>query len=134
MLDLDSPRDAAIDQRLRTDLIAWLTTTRPDGRPHSVPIWFWWDGSRVLIFSEPKTQKVRNLRHANSVVFALETRDDGEEVIFFEGTAELASEPTTALMPPGFADKYAHLFPRTDSSAELMAARYSQPIRVTLEK
>ena len=35
---------------------------RPDGAPHLVPIWFWWDGEAVLVFSKPDAQKVRNLR------------------------------------------------------------------------
>ena len=134
MLDLTTPRDAAIDRRLVGDLIIWLTTVRPDGRPHSVPVWYWWDGAAVLIFSEPKTQKIRNLRHDPDVVLALETRDDGEEVIFFEGTAELTAEPSSKLMPPEFGEKYARLFPRIDSSPAKMMAQYSQPIRVTLTK
>lgn len=130
MLDLSTARDRAIDRRLREDLIIWLTTVGPDGRPHSVPVWFWWDGEAILIFSEPATRKIRDLRGNPAVVLALETRDDGEEVIFFEGEAELTAEPSTALMPPGFGEKYAHLFPRIGSTPEAMAAQYSQPIRV----
>jgi PPOX class probable F420-dependent enzyme len=131
MLDLSTERDRAIDRRLRDDLIIWLTTVSPAGRPHSVPVWFWWDGESVLIYSEPETRKVRDLRGDPAVTLVLETRDEGEEVIFFEGDAELTAEPTTALMPPEFGAKYAHLFQRTGSTPEQMAAQYSQPIRIT---
>ena len=130
MLDLATPRDKTIDQWLREDLIIWLTTVGPTGRPHTVPVWFWWDGDAILIFSEPETRKIRDLRANRAVSLALETRDEGEEVIFFEGDAELTSEPSTNLMPPEFGEKYAHLFPRIDSSPEQMAAQYSQPIRI----
>jgi PPOX class probable F420-dependent enzyme len=130
MLDLSSARDAAIDRRLRDDLIIWLTTVGPTGRPHSVPVWFWWDGAAIVIYSEPETRKIRDLRRNKAVALALETRDEGEEVIFFEGDAELTSEPSTELMPPEFGEKYAHLFPRNDSTPEKMAAQYSQPIRI----
>jgi PPOX class probable F420-dependent enzyme len=130
MLDLSSARDAAIDRRLRDDLIIWLTTVGPTGRPRSVPVWFWWDGESILIYSEPETRKIRDLRHNPAVALALETRDEGEEVIFFEGDAELTSEPATELMPPEFGEKYAHLFPRIGSTPEQMAAQYSQPIRI----
>ena len=32
--------DDAAAQRLATEPILWLATTRPDGRPHLVPVWF----------------------------------------------------------------------------------------------
>jgi PPOX class probable F420-dependent enzyme len=134
MLDPDSVKDARIDARLRSEPIIWLATTRPDGRPHLVPVWFWWDGSRVLIFSEPDNQKVRNLRRSPHAMLALDTADQGEDVVMIAGEAELLAEPATATMPAGFADKYASLFARLGSSAAEMAARYSQPIRVTPSK
>src|SRR5450759_3940313 len=71
MLDLAQPKDALIDQRLRSELIICLSTVRPDGRPHRVPVWFLWDGATFLIFSQPKDQKLRNLRHNPNVVLSL---------------------------------------------------------------
>lgn len=133
-LDPTTARDRAIDRRLREDPVVWLTTVTPDGRPHTVPIWFWWDGETLLMFSEPETKKVRNLRANPHVAIALETRDEGEQVAFFDGVAELLPQPTTELMGPEYAAKYAHLFPRIDSSPEKMAAQFSQPIRVRLTK
>ncbi len=47
--------NAHVEQRLRTDQIVWLTTVRPDGRPHVVPVGFFWDGQTFLICSEPNT-------------------------------------------------------------------------------
>ena len=50
-----------ITDALAAGLHYWLSTTRPDGRPHVVPRWgvwlddvFWYDGS-------PETLHVRNL-------------------------------------------------------------------------
>jgi PPOX class probable F420-dependent enzyme len=130
MLNLTPTRSAAIEQRLRDDLMIWMTTVGPSGRPHSVPVWFWWDGESITIFCEPETKKIRNLRQNPAVTFALETEDEGEIVIVFEGDAELLAEPTTSAMPGAFGEKYAHLFPRINSSPEIMAARYSQPVRL----
>lgn len=25
----------------------WVSTTRPDGRPHCVPVWYWWNGEDI---------------------------------------------------------------------------------------
>lgn len=119
----------AIEERLRDDLIIWLTTASPTGRPHTVPVWFWWDGEAITIFCEPETKKIRNLRQNPAVTLALETRNEGEEVIVFEGEAELPASPASAMMTAGFDEKYAHLFPAIDSSPEKMAARYTQPVR-----
>ena len=95
MLDLTATRRAAIEQRLRDDLMIWLTTVNPAGRPHTVPVWFWWDGESITIYCEPETRKIRNLRQNPAVTLALETEDDGEIVIIFEGDAELPAEPTS---------------------------------------
>lgn len=134
MLDLATVRDRNIDQRLRTDPVVWLSTVTADGKPHTLPIWFWWDGETLLMFSEPAAKKVRNLRHNPAVTVALETRDEGEEVAFFDGLAELLPEPARALMPDAYKQKYAHLFPRIDSDPDKMAAQFSQPIRVRLTR
>jgi PPOX class probable F420-dependent enzyme len=134
MLDLTRPRHAQIDQRLRAEPIIWLSTVRPDGRPHLVPVWFWWDGATVLIFAKPGSQKVRNLRHNSQVVLALDAADEGEDVALFEGRAELLEESVVQATMPAFAAKYAALFARISSTPERMAKEYSQAIRVTPTK
>lgn len=134
MLDLSTAKDAKIDRRLRAEPIIWMATTRADGRPHNVPVWFWWDGKTVLIFSQPGHVKTRNLQHAPHIVLALNAEDDGEDVVIIEGTAELLTQPATELMSPEFGEKYANLFARVGSNPEKMAAEYSQPIRVTPTK
>jgi PPOX class probable F420-dependent enzyme len=134
MLDLSTPRDRHVDERLRAEPIIWLATTRPDGRPHNIPVWFWWDGQSVLIFSQPNNQKIRNLRHSPHAVLTLNALDDGEDIAIIEGTAELVAQPTSELMLPAFGEKYADLFVRVGSDPAKMAAEYSQPIRVTPTK
>jgi PPOX class probable F420-dependent enzyme len=134
ILDLARPRHAQIDRRLRSEPIIWLSTVRPDGRPHLVPVWFWWDGAAILFFSKPGSQKVRNLRHSSHVVVALDTADEGEDVGLFEGLAELLDENAVQATLPAFAAKYAALFARIGSTPERMAREYSQAIRVTPTK
>jgi len=134
MLDLSNPKDRHVDERLRSELMIWLATTRPDGKPHNVPVWYWWDGEAVLIFSQPSAQKVRNLRHSPYAVLTLNTLDDGEDVVIIEGTAELLTQPTGDLMLPAFGEKYADLFVRIKSGPAKMASEYNQPIRVTPTK
>ena len=51
---LDGLRSAHVEGRLQTNLMAWLTTISPSGRPHSVPVWFLvQDDDTILIYSHP---------------------------------------------------------------------------------
>ena len=134
MLDLKQERDAHIDRRLRAEPIIWLSTVRTDGRPHLVPVWYLWDGATILIFSQPGVQKVRNLMHDSRVVLALNTADDGEDVVIVEGEASLLPAGTVDATLPAYAEKYAALMIRIGTSPEAMAARYSQAIRVTPQR
>ena len=47
-----------VKQRLRRELVIWLTTVRRDGMPQPTPVWFLWDGDTFLIYSQPNTRKL----------------------------------------------------------------------------
>src|ERR1700730_8832264 len=72
-------------ERLERSHDYWVATTRPDGRPHVMPVWgvfvdgeFWFSSSR-------KSRKARNL--AANPACAI-TTDNAYEPVVFEGTAE----------------------------------------------
>jgi PPOX class probable F420-dependent enzyme len=134
MLDLHDPQGAHIDARLRAEPIIWLSSVRPDGRPHLVPVWFLWDGAAILIFSKPAAQKVRNLRHNPQVMLALDSADEGEDIVLLQGRAELLGEGAPQSTLPEYAEKYAALMVRLGITAESMAKEYTQAIRVTVER
>lgn len=62
-----------------------LTTVRPDGTPHVMPVWgIWLDGAWYFSTSET-SRKSRNLeQNANCVV----CNDNLEEAVILEGTAQ----------------------------------------------
>lgn len=135
MLDLTQVDDAHIDQRLRSAEICWFGSVRPDGRPHQVPVWFFWENPSILIFSMPDAQKVRNLRAHAAVSLALETLNEGEDVVIVEGTAELLPlNSVTPAMLPAFVKKYQASLDSMGSTAEKLAEQYTQPIRITPTK
>ena len=134
MLDLTQPGHAHVDERLRSDIMIWLNTVRPDGRPHSAAVWFLWDGSQFLIFSQPNTQKIRNLQHNPNVVLALDNTKNGSDVIVIEGKAELLKQGDVNTTLPAYAEKYLPELKDMGWTPESMAADYSQPIRVTPTK
>jgi PPOX class probable F420-dependent enzyme len=129
-LDPRQPKDAHIRERLERNIIIWITSVRPDGRPHSVPVWFLWEDGTVLIFSKPD-QKIRNLRANPAVVLALDDTQGGNDVVLFEGTAALPDPATISTTHPAYAAKYQHLLDEFQWTPESMAQDYSQPIRIT---
>ena len=115
---------------LEQEPVVWLSTVRPDGGPHVVPIWFWWDGEALLVFSKPDAQKVRNLRERPSVMLALGDAEDDFDVGMVEGIAELLDRATSEMLPDGHLVKYARQLASIGLTAEEYAATYSQVLRI----
>jgi PPOX class probable F420-dependent enzyme len=120
-----------IDRLLRTEPVVWLSSVRPDGRPHLVPIWFSWDGRDIIVASKPNAQKIRNLRANPTVMLALGEADDDFDVGLLEGRAELLESPSSAALPPGHLAKYTAQMAAIGLSHEEFLATYSQVIRIT---
>src|SRR6266404_1869854 len=132
MLDIAQPYDAHIDHRLRTEPIIWFGTSTSRGQPHLVPMWFLWDGARVLLFSLPNTRKLRDVAANTAVVLALEAADQGYDIVILEGRARLLNDPDATPLMPAFIAKYADIPRRW--SAEEWAQRFSKTIQVTPTK
>jgi PPOX class probable F420-dependent enzyme len=121
-------RRPAPDASLREDTVVWLSSVRADGRPHIVPVWFHWDGDRIVAFSKPNARKVENLRDQPSVMLAVGTPGPDYDVELIEATAELPDAPAVDLMPEGFGHKYRELLRRAGLTVQRFAEVYSQPI------
>src|SRR6478752_8338921 len=90
LADMDTPLvTARIVRFLEQEPVVWLSTVRPDGQPHLVPTWFWWDGEALLVFSKPAARKVRNLRANPSVMLALGDAEEDLDIGPVEARAEL---------------------------------------------
>jgi len=82
--------DEASAQRLRATPVAWLTTVRADGQPQSSYVWFDFDGEDIVMLSQPKTPKVRNIEGNPKVALNLDGNTaTGDGVLTMEATAEI---------------------------------------------
>lgn len=122
--------DNRIDRLLRLEPVVWLSSVRPDGRPHVVPIWFSWDGREILIASKPDAQKIRNLRANPKVMLALGEAEDDFDVGLLEGRAELFDEPAATVLPASHIAKYRSQMAAIGLSRNEFLATYSQVIRI----
>jgi PPOX class probable F420-dependent enzyme len=134
MLDLTTERDAHIDQRQRSDNMIWLTTVRRDGCPHTVPVWFLWDGKTILILNQPDTVKIRTLRTNPNVTLALDGTREGGDVVVLEGRAEVLTAHAGEIPLPDYFTKYGTWIQRLGQTPEGVVQSYSQPIRITPTK
>lgn len=122
-----SPRRDA-HEALREDAVVWISSVQRDGRPHLVPVWFHWDGERIVAFSKPHARKVENLRDHPDVMLAVGTPGPEFEVELIEATAEVPDSTAAEVMPEGFGAKYRELLRRAGLSVQRFAEVYSQPI------
>ena len=77
-----------IDRSLHAFRSIWVSTTRPNGRPHAVPVWYTWDGRNLYFISARTLQKSRNLARQPWIVVHA---GDGDDVIILEGFVEIVT-------------------------------------------
>jgi len=130
--DLPDDRRARVETRLRTNLMAWLTTVNASGRPDSVPVWFLLrDDGTVLIYSQPGKAKLRNIDANPHVALGLDVTDIGRDIIRIEGTAVRAPGHSPANGVPAYAAKYAERIGAIFGTVERFAEQFPEAIVIT---
>jgi len=134
LLDIARRDDRHTHERLTAEPVIWLGTVRPDGRPHTVPVWFAWHDPLVLIFSMPRTVKVRNARMSPAVSLALDSADGGRDVVVAEGRATVVSraDEHPHFLAAKFREKYSLSLGST--SFEDWRVTFSQPLLVHVQR
>jgi PPOX class probable F420-dependent enzyme len=121
---------AHADERLRRDVIVWLSTVRADGQPQSSPVWFLWDGRTFLIYSLPTSQKVPNIRRNPRVSLHLNDDGVGSDIVSIEGMASIGEVGPTIMDVPDYAEKYRDAIADLGYETTRFAEAYSVAIRV----
>ena len=72
-------------ERLEQAPVYWVSTTRPDGRPHAMPTWGAWVDGAFWMEGGDRTRRMRNLSlNPNAVVHV----ERGDDVVIVEGVGE----------------------------------------------
>jgi len=134
MIDFTSEFGQRVIKRLETEQVIWITTVFPDGTPQPNPVWFYFDGECVLIYTRPGSIKLKNLTRNPRVSLNFEGATvSGGDVVIFHGIASLERE--NPAYHPGYAEKYAHTARELlHTSMEVLFKEYSVLIRIELEK
>ena len=130
--DLPADRRDRVEARLRTNLMAWLTTVNASGHPDSVPVWFLWrEDDTILVYSQPGKAKLRNIDANPHVALGLDVTDIGRDIIRIEGTAQRAPHQSRADQVPEYAAKYAERIGAIFGTVEQFAEAFSEAIVIT---
>ena len=129
MLDKSHPKWRDAEERLRKEPILWLTTVREDGQPQSSPVWFWWDGDALLVYSMPSAGKVANIRGHPAVSVHLSDDGQGGDIVTMEGTAEITRDPV-AQHEGTYVGKYRQMIVDLGYDNQRFAKEYSTEIHI----
>jgi PPOX class probable F420-dependent enzyme len=124
----DSGRAA---ERLRREIIGWLTTVTRGGQPRSSPVWFAVHEDAIYIQSRPQAARLANIRANNRVTFHLDSDGLGGDIVTIDGEAEILGD-----VPPGVRDTYVSKYEpvireRLGTTPDEMVAQYDTTVRVT---
>ena len=129
---LADDRRAHVEARLRGNLMAWLTTVRPDGRPDSVPVWFLLrDDETILIYSQRAKTKLRNISLNPKVAIGLDVTDLGRDIIRIDATAEHAPTFPPADKVPEYVAKYTERIGAIFGTTSHFAAQFPEALIIT---
>ena len=83
----------------------WICTTRPDGRPHAMPVWGLWLDEAVVFSTDPESLKARNFLARPDIVVHLES---GDEMVVIEGRVEALARSLVEAFVDAYDAKYAY--------------------------
>ena len=87
VIDPATEKGGRVDARLREELVAWLVTVAEDGTPVPTPVWFWWDGETLLVYSQRDKPKLRHTAANPRVALAMRTDEHGDALVVITGEA-----------------------------------------------
>jgi PPOX class probable F420-dependent enzyme len=122
-----------IEKHLANDKIVWLTTVTPAGRPAPRPVWFIWDGTAIVIYSQPDVAKLKHIAGNDQVSLHFNCSPGGGDVVVISGRAELVRDAPPPSALPGLLDKYLDAIQAMGHKPEWYDA-YNTAIRVVPDR
>jgi PPOX class probable F420-dependent enzyme len=118
-------------EHIETDIVGWLTTVAPDGRPQSSVISFLREGGTILFYSQPDTAKLRNIAASPLVSFNLQSDAYGDHYLTIEGTAAVDATIPPSDQHQAYYAKYLEPHAHWEMHPADVARDFSIPVRIT---
>lgn len=108
-----------VDRQMHKARNYWVSTTCPDGRPHSAPVWGAWVDGSLYFGTDKQSVKARNIALDNRVVVHLES---GDETVILEG--EVIEAEVSQSMQTRIGERYVEKYSLDPELAESDALLY----------
>jgi PPOX class probable F420-dependent enzyme len=134
MVDFSDELGARAQERLTTEQVIWLTTVAPSGTPQPRPVWFLWDGSAFLIYSQPTAKKLAHIARNPQVALHFNSTPDGDDIQVFLATATIDRNPPLAHDLHAYLAKYRAAIEDIGMTPETFSATYNVLVRAVPTK
>lgn len=131
-IDTSTEFGTRVERRLLEERIIWLVTTDSKGAPQPSPVWFIWDGKTAMMYSQPNTPKLRNIKASPRVSLHFNSDEYGGDVVVFSAEASIEPDAQPCNLVPTYVEKYADGMTSISMTPESFAAAYSVPVRLRL--
>jgi PPOX class probable F420-dependent enzyme len=121
-----------VSSRLEADHYAWLTTVATSGQPVPRLVWFYFDGTDVVVYSMPNAAKVRHIKNHPRVSLNLDSDGNGGGIIVVGGEATVDAAGCDPREDSPYWEKYeadATRFGLADAMGE-----YSTRLKVSIDR
>ena len=78
-----------VTQRLNADHYGWLTTVAKSGQPVPRLVWFYFDGTDIVVYTLPDAAKVLHIKARPLVSLNLDSAGDGGGIVSWRSRPEV---------------------------------------------
>ncbi|MGV9797847.1 TIGR03667 family PPOX class F420-dependent oxidoreductase [Mycobacterium sp. NPDC003449] len=121
-----------VTRRLASDQYAWLTTVAKSGQPVPRLVWFYFDGTDLIVYTMPGAAKVRHVTTHPRVSLNLDSDGNGGGIIAIGGEAGVDATGTDPRGDGPYWAKYSDVAERFGLT-DAMAA-YDTRLRIRIDK
>ena len=122
-----------VTERLSSDKYGWLTTVAKSGQPVPRLVWFYFDGTDVIVYTEPNAAKVRHVKAHPRVSLNLDSDGNGAGIIIVGGVTSVDEEGADPLADERYVAKSGEYAASLGFSKEFLAA-YNTRLKIAVDK
>lgn len=130
MVDFTTDFGERAARHLAEDQIIWLITTDSQGAPQPRPVWFYWNGDTVLIFSRDSGFKITHIKNNPQVALNFNCTSSGGDVVVLVGKAEIDHSPVPVEELQAYFEKYRQGLVEINMTASEFVDSYRVAIRI----
>lgn len=120
-----------VSNRLRSDNFGWLTTVAKSGQPVPRLVWFYFDGTKLTVYTLPQAAKVAHVTAHPQVSLNLDSDGRGGGIIVVGGTATIDATDVNCRDDEPYWAKYRELAEQLESNEGMSMDAFSTRLAIT---